>query len=67
LKRDLARLLRDAEERGWTVHRTRGGHVRLKHPGGGLVVASSTPSDWREVRNTVARMARAERTMQETR
>jgi predicted RNA binding protein YcfA (HicA-like mRNA interferase family) len=61
VKYDLERLLRRASACGWLVMRTRGGHWRLRHPNGGIVVTSSTPSDRRAVLNMRAQMRRAER------
>ena len=66
MRRDLARLISDARARGRTVERTRKGHHRLRHASGATVIAGSTPSDWREIRNTMARLCRVERRMGET-
>lgn len=46
---------------GWTISRTNGGHLRLSKPGRPFIHTSSTPSDWRAVRNAVAMLARADR------
>ena len=61
MKRDLAKLLRAARARGWQVTPTRGGHWKLTHPGGGLVVTGTTPSDFRALANLRATMRRVER------
>ena len=62
MRHDLKQLLRAAEARGWRVELTRrGGHVRLVHPDGGLVVAASTPSDHRALANLRAQPRRVER------
>ena len=61
MKHDLKQQLRQAEAHGWQVTRTRNGHWRLLHPGGGIVVMSSSPSDHRALRNMRAQMRRAER------
>jgi predicted RNA binding protein YcfA (HicA-like mRNA interferase family) len=61
MRHDLAKLLRQASACGWQVTRTRGGHWRLRHPGGGVVVMSSTPSDRRALLNFRAQLRRAER------
>jgi predicted RNA binding protein YcfA (HicA-like mRNA interferase family) len=45
---------------GWAVARTKGGHLRFTKPGRPIVHTSSTPSDWRAVRNAVAMLARAD-------
>jgi predicted RNA binding protein YcfA (HicA-like mRNA interferase family) len=62
MRHDLKELLRAAEARGWRVDATRrGGHVRLVHPDGGVVVASGTPSDRRALANLKAMLRRVER------
>jgi predicted RNA binding protein YcfA (HicA-like mRNA interferase family) len=61
MRHDLERLLRQASASGWQVARTRGGHWRLLHPNGGIVVMSSTPSDYRALANLKAQLRRAER------
>jgi len=62
MRHDLKELLRAAEARGWRVDATRrGGHVRLVHPDGGVVVASGTPSDHRALANLRAQLRRVER------
>jgi predicted RNA binding protein YcfA (HicA-like mRNA interferase family) len=62
MRRDLVKLLTAARARGWTLSRTRGGHLRLRHPTtGATVVTASTPSCWRAVRNIAADLRRAER------
>lgn len=60
MARDTATLVREAADAGFTVKRTRGGHVRLVPPGGGeTIVAPSTPSDHRSLKNTRAVLKRA--------
>jgi predicted RNA binding protein YcfA (HicA-like mRNA interferase family) len=54
----LERLLRQASACGWQVTRTRGGHGRLLHPGGGTVMMSGTPSDRRALLNMRVQMRR---------
>lgn len=61
MKRDLAKLVETARNRGWSVTRSPGGHLRLTHPNGALVYTASTPSDGRAIRNIGADIARAER------
>lgn len=46
---------------GWSIRRTNGGHLRFTKPGRPIIHTSSTPSDWRTVRNAVAMLARADR------
>jgi predicted RNA binding protein YcfA (HicA-like mRNA interferase family) len=55
----MDRLLKQAEAAGCQVRNTRGGHVQIKAPGGGIVTASATPSDPRSVKNTRAQLRRA--------
>ena len=64
MKHDLKQVLRQAQAHGWRVQPTRGGHWRLRHPGGGIVVTSSTPSDHRALANFKAQLRRAERRSQ---
>lgn len=54
------RAIRDlARQHGWTVDKTRGGHLRLSRPGSGPVFCASTPSCPRALANTRAEMKRA--------
>lgn len=46
---------------GWSISLTNGGHLRFTKPGRPLIHTSSTPSDWRAVRNALATLARADR------
>jgi predicted RNA binding protein YcfA (HicA-like mRNA interferase family) len=57
-KHDLREVLVEAERSGWTVDHTRRGHLRLTHPNGALVYCSSTPSDYRGVKNLRALLRR---------
>jgi predicted RNA binding protein YcfA (HicA-like mRNA interferase family) len=62
MRHALKQLLRAAEARGWRVELTRrGGHVRLVHPDGPVVVAASTPSDFRALANLRSMLRRVER------
>lgn len=49
-----------AKAHGWQISRTNGGHLRLTKPGRPIIHTSSTPSDWRAVRNAVSMLARAD-------
>jgi hypothetical protein len=49
-----------AKAHGWQITKTNGGHLRLTKPGRPIVHTSSTPSDWRAVRNAVSMLARAD-------
>jgi predicted RNA binding protein YcfA (HicA-like mRNA interferase family) len=42
--------IRQLVKKGWTVTRTKSGHIKLVHPKGGIVISSSTSSDWRSDR-----------------
>jgi predicted RNA binding protein YcfA (HicA-like mRNA interferase family) len=61
MRHDLERLLRAARASGWVVARTKGGHWLLRHPAGGTVVMSSTPSDRRALANFRSQVRRCER------
>lgn len=54
-------VLREMEEHGWEVDVTGSGHLRWRHPAGGLVFSASTPSDRRSWANHLATMRRAAR------
>ncbi len=49
-----------AKAHGWQIAKINGGHLRLTKPGRPIVHTSSTPSDWRAVRNAVSMLARAD-------
>jgi hypothetical protein len=61
MKRDLDRLIKEAQQRGWKVDGGGARHWRLKHPNGALIYCPASPSDWRGVRNFKADLKRAER------
>jgi predicted RNA binding protein YcfA (HicA-like mRNA interferase family) len=42
-RKEVTRLAREAEKRGWTAERTGSGHLRLTSPLGAVVICSSTP------------------------
>lgn len=48
-------LIMRLQRYGLEVSRTRNGHIRIETPQG-PVFTSSSPSDWRSVRNMVARL-----------
>jgi predicted RNA binding protein YcfA (HicA-like mRNA interferase family) len=52
-------IIKAAQRQGWTVTMTGGNHYRFKSPAGPVVFTASTPSDWRAIRNIVARLRRA--------
>ena len=60
-RRELLQALAAYERRGWKVKKTRGGHFKLTSPGGAVVFAAHSASDWRAIKNTKARLERIER------
>ena len=57
-KKELKEVLREAERQGWTVTSHKG-HWKLYAPDGkGIVHIAGTPSDHRNLANTVALMRR---------
>ncbi|MER0727641.1 type II toxin-antitoxin system HicA family toxin [Pseudomonas aeruginosa] len=54
-------LIQYALANGWEVGLTNGGHLRFTKAERPVIHTSSTPSDWRAVRNAVAMLARADR------
>jgi len=45
----------------WMVRATRGGHLRITGPGGEVIIVSTTPGSFREVRILRSALRRAER------
>jgi hypothetical protein len=64
MKRDLHDLLNEARGRGWVTELTHGGHWKLLGPDRQMLFTSSTPSDWRGLRNIRQDIRRAERRRQ---
>ena len=58
---DFKSVLEQARLRGWCITHTRGGHLRLTHPNGGLYHTAVSPSDWRVARNVDKALRRIER------
>jgi hypothetical protein len=59
VKKDLKRILAEAERQGWRVELQRGGHYKLYPPNGkGMVSTGSTPSAPSALPNLIARMRR---------
>lgn len=52
-------LLRVAHELGFSVSRTKNGHLKFEKPGVPTQFSSSSPSDYRTVKNTIAQLRRA--------
>jgi predicted RNA binding protein YcfA (HicA-like mRNA interferase family) len=61
LRKDMKRLRKTAEQQGWRVEDTRGGHVKFLPPDTAqpAVVAAGTPSDHRAWRNLLASLRRS--------
>lgn len=59
--KNLLPLLEYAQANGWKVALTNGGHLRFTKAERPIIHTSSTPSDWRAVRNALAMLARADR------
>src|SRR5690348_5523052 len=59
MRKDVRRLVRDLVDQGFAVRRTRSGHVQVLRGGVVVAVLPGTPSDWRSLRNAVARLRRA--------
>ena len=55
MKHDTTSLIRQMEEDGWTVRKSRNSHYVCRAPDGVTIqVIPSTPSDWRSSRNALA-------------
>lgn len=57
----LKRVVRYAQDHGWNVKRTRGGHVRFTRPGCPPVFTGFSPSDARAEKNALARLRRIQK------
>lgn len=62
MDKDLRKVVNDALSRGWTSRPTREGHIFMQHPDGGTVTVTSHAGSYRNLKNTVAAIKRAERT-----
>lgn len=58
--RELKQLREEAEDRGWKITKTNGGHLKWTAPKGGFIYTALTPSDRRAVKNIRAMMKRVE-------
>jgi hypothetical protein len=65
MRRDLARLLQEAADRGWQVEQTNGSHWKLRHPTGAVVFTGGTPGCRRALLNFRADLRRVERMAEE--
>jgi predicted RNA binding protein YcfA (HicA-like mRNA interferase family) len=58
-KKELKGLIREAEDQGWTVRRSKKGHLQFFAPDGETIVtAAGTPSDHRAMANLISRLRR---------
>lgn len=58
-KKETKEIIREAENQGWTVRRTKKGHIQFFAPDGeNIVTAGGTPSDHRAIANLVAQLRR---------
>jgi hypothetical protein len=56
--KNVAEIVREVTLHGWAIEKGRN-HFKLRPPSGAqMVVVSNTPSDWRTVANTIARVRR---------
>jgi len=63
-KADMRRLIEEYEARGWTIVR-KSKHYLWKAPDGEtLITMSATPSDWRAIKNHLARVRKCENAAQ---
>jgi ABC-type sulfate transport system permease component len=51
MHKELAKLMKLALRQGWRVELTRKCHIKFYVPNAGIIVASSTPSDPRSIKN----------------
>ena len=62
-RRSVPPGLRDAYDiaiaHGWTIEVLGSGHLRWSPPKGPYIVAARSPSDYRGIRNAIARLRRA--------
>lgn len=56
----MGEVFREARREGWSVEKTKGGHVRLRHPDvEGFIIAPKTTRSHDAPRNALALMRRA--------
>lgn len=61
LRKDMMALVDDCLKKGWRVTQTAKGHYKFLAPsGGGVFFCAGTPSDYRAIANTKARIKQAE-------
>lgn len=60
LKQDMQDLIAEAKRQGWRVIMTNNGHYKWLHENGAMFFSAGTPSDYRAIMNTRARIRRGE-------
>lgn len=56
--REMRHLIQECRDNGWTVEKTRNGHIRFVSPAGEVVMCAGTPSDGRARKNHLAHLKR---------
>jgi len=59
MDKDTKRLIKEAERQGFTVQRTKRGHLQFRRDGRVVATAAGTASDHRSWKNTIADLRRA--------
>lgn len=60
IPQDIRKLVRTAKRAGWTITRTRNGHIRFRHPSGHpCLFTGSTTSDHRRAKKLRCDLRRA--------
>lgn len=59
MDKDLRKITKALQAQGFDVEVTKRGHVVVTRDGDLVATFSGTPSDWRSLRNTLARLRRA--------
>jgi len=59
MDKDLRKVVKELEAQGYETRVTAKGHITVTRDGRVVAVFSGTPSDWRSMRNALARLRRA--------
>lgn len=59
MDKEMRRLIKALEDQGFEIIRTKRGHIKVRRDGRVIATLSSTPSDWRSLRNGIAYLRRA--------
>jgi len=55
--KEIKDLVRELQRQGWTVEQRKSNHFKATPPNGkGCVFFPATPSDWRSIKNTKAKL-----------